>query len=274
MARGAASRRLARPRGPCGTCVRSVLTTFLDERRETAFRFRLVQGFGRDSSTSVERQPSVRQFFDERRETAFRSSRPRIWPRLLDERRKSTPRGAPRAKAHDVAQEHVQQVAAGVICGVAFLREIDDSFNLDQALLRIFNRRGAVRVEPDPQVPVTIHIHSPDGRPLCSGLLRDLSLTGLGIAVAPVDMALLPRDSSVALRFALAGEVFDMPALVRFGRVSSEQRPGGVTPEPVGIVGLELDDQARNPKHEIYNACFSAISTQSCGETNPKQIFS
>ena len=141
---------------------------------------------------------------------------------------------------------HLQQVAAGVICGVAFLREIDDSFNLDQALLRVFNRRGAVRVEPDPQTPVTIQIHSPDGHPLCSGLLRDLSLTGLGIAVAPVDMALLPRDSSVALRFALAGEVFDMPAIVRFGRVSSEQRPGGVTPEPVGIVGLELDDQARN----------------------------
>lgn len=141
---------------------------------------------------------------------------------------------------------HVQQVAAGVICGVAFLREIDDSFNLDQALLRVFNRRGAVRVEPDPQSPVTIHIHSPSGRQLCSGLLRDLSLTGLGMAVPPADMKVLPGEARVALRFTLDGEVFDMPAVVRFGRVNTEQRPGGMTSEVVGVVGLEFDDQARN----------------------------
>ena len=140
---------------------------------------------------------------------------------------------------------HLQQVAAGVICGVAFLREIDDSFNLDQALLRVFNRRGAVRVEPDPQVPVQVYIQSPDGKALCSGLLRDLSLTGLGIAVAPVDMKLLPKESEVRLSFELTDEILEMPAIVRFGRVNSETRPGGVSPEPVGIVGLEFDDHAR-----------------------------
>jgi len=140
---------------------------------------------------------------------------------------------------------HLQQVAAGVVCGVAFLREIDDSFNLDQALLRVFNRRGAVRVEPDPQVPVTVQIQTPNGKPLCSGLLRDLSLTGLGIAVAPIDMKLLPRETTVELSLKLSDEVLEMPAIVRFGRINSETRPGGVSPEPVGIVGLEFDDHAR-----------------------------
>jgi hypothetical protein len=57
---------------------------------------------------------------------------------------------------------------------------------------------------------------------------------------------LLPRETTVHLSFTLAEEEFDMPAIVRFGRVSSEQRPGGVAPEPVGVVGLELDDDARN----------------------------
>jgi hypothetical protein len=141
---------------------------------------------------------------------------------------------------------HIQAVPAGVICGVAFLRQIDDTFNLEGALLRIFNRRGAVRIEPDPDVQLVIHLETPSGNALGQGRLKDLSLTGLGILVSPDQMKTLPNGTNIMLRFSLREEAFEMPATVRFGTVRTELRPGGLAPEDVGVAGLEFDAKARN----------------------------
>ncbi len=141
---------------------------------------------------------------------------------------------------------HAQEMEAGVICGVAFLRQIDDTFNLEGALLKVFNRRGAVRVEPDPDQPVRVQILTSAGRAIAGGLLKDLSLTGLGVTVAPSQMSALKSGADIKVRFSLRGREFMLGALVRFTTVREALKPGAVTPEEVGIVGLEFDLAARN----------------------------
>lgn len=141
---------------------------------------------------------------------------------------------------------HVQEVSSGVVCGVAFLRRIDETLNLDRALLRIFNRRGAVRVEPDAKQAINVAIDDAKGSPIAAGFLRDLSLTGIGVTVPPDRMAAVPNGTHVRLRFSVDGEPFDLNATVRFGKVNTVVLPGDVVPHEVGMLGIEFDENARN----------------------------
>ena len=140
---------------------------------------------------------------------------------------------------------HMQEVDAGVICGVAFLKRIDESINLDRALLRVFNRRGAVRVEADDKNPIKVSIDGPDGKLVTTGLVRDLSLTGMGIAIGARHIANLPSGSTVTLGFTLDGSQFNLPSSVRFSIVKTDVPPGGVQPMELGVLGAEFDVEAR-----------------------------
>ena len=142
---------------------------------------------------------------------------------------------------------HIQQVDAGVVCGVAFLRRIDETFNLDQALLRVFNRRGAVRVEPAPAPPIEVTLTGPSGAAI-NGHMRDLSLTGVGVIV-PVDaVAELPTGRTLTAAFALGHSRMELRAEVRFGAVRKAGEPSGDPMKPTGLVGIEfhLDDRSES----------------------------
>ena len=141
---------------------------------------------------------------------------------------------------------HVQEVAAGVVCGVAFLRRVDETFNLDRALLRIFNRRGAVRVEPDSKSPVDVRLCTPSGTQLASGTMRDMSLTGIGVSIAAADMAALPTGTHVVTHFTIDAHKLAMRAQVRFGKISTSTPPGDVQPTPIGLLGIEFEPDDRN----------------------------
>jgi c-di-GMP-binding flagellar brake protein YcgR len=140
---------------------------------------------------------------------------------------------------------HLHEVSAGVICGVAFLRRVDETVNLDKALLRVFNRRGAVRIEPDSSVPIQVSICDENGTTIATGRMRDLSLTGIGITVQPQAVATVANGTAVRLRFSIDGEAFDLESTVRFGRTLSETPPGEPLPVTTGILGIEFDPEAR-----------------------------
>lgn len=141
---------------------------------------------------------------------------------------------------------HVQEVAAGVVCGVAFLRRVDETFNLDRALLRVFNRRGAVRVEPDPKSPIDVRLSTPSGAVLASGTMRDMSLTGIGVAVAPADMSAVPAGTHLVARFTVDNETLVLRAQVRFGKTSTSTPSGDAPPTTIGLLGIEFEPDERN----------------------------
>jgi c-di-GMP-binding flagellar brake protein YcgR len=140
---------------------------------------------------------------------------------------------------------HMQEVDAGVICGVAFLQRIDESINLDRTLLRIFNRRGAVRVESDEKQPIQVNISDRCGTLITQGLIRDLSLTGVGVSVSPKTVATLPAGTCVTVDFLLDGGHITIPAEVRFSREKNDTLPGGVVPVNIGVLGIEFEMEAR-----------------------------
>ena len=140
---------------------------------------------------------------------------------------------------------HTQEVDAGVICGVAFLKRVDESINLDRALLRVFNRRGAVRVETDDKNPIKVSIHTASGKLVTHGLVRDLSLTGMGVAIGSKHVDNLPSGSPVTLGFLMDGSRFNIPSIVRFSIAKTDVPPGGVQPIELGVLGVEFDVEAR-----------------------------
>ena len=142
---------------------------------------------------------------------------------------------------------HIQQVDAGVVCGVAFLRRIDETFNLDRALLRVFNRRGAVRVEPAPAPPIGVTLTDPSAGAI-DGRMRDLSLTGVGVTV-PIDaVAKLPAGHALNAAFDLGDAALELRAEVRFGAVREAGDPSGDPTRPTGVVGIEFhpDDRSQS----------------------------
>lgn len=141
---------------------------------------------------------------------------------------------------------HTQEVDAGVICGVAFLQRVDESINLDRVLLRVFNRRGAVRVETDEKQPIQVSIKETTGKLTTKGLVRDLSLTGMGVAISPKHIEGLSSGTLVTLRFSLDGSDFELPSVVRFTKTTTDTPPGGVQPTTLGVLGIEFDLDARS----------------------------
>lgn len=88
--------------------------------------------------------------------------------------------------------------------GIRF-RSFDDlTARLPGHLLPLFNRRMARRVRPEE--PITIALR-PYGAPSVPGLLRDISWSGMNVAVdARADRLVLEREARIGLHFALPRE--------------------------------------------------------------------
>ena len=140
---------------------------------------------------------------------------------------------------------HLREVNAGLVCGLAFQQPVGEIFNLDQALLKVFNRRGAVRVETDPDKPIAIGLVDARGGTLGAGLVRDLSLTGVGITVHEKTLRVVQGIQSLSVQFHLDGNDLELPAVVRFARKIRATHPNDEQPVNAGILGIEFDVAAR-----------------------------
>jgi len=158
-----------------------------------------------------------------------------------------------RIKAHSLQEPlniacqvvHLREVNAGLVCGLAFRQPIEQIVNLDQALLKVFNRRGAVRVNADPDVPVSVRLTDDNGSPLVSGLMRDLSLTGIGISVPANTIKHIGNGAALRVEFTVDNHELSLPAEVRFARKVTATQTGDVVPVNTAILGIEFDEQAR-----------------------------
>lgn len=100
---------------------------------------------------------------------------------------------------------NIHNMAVGALLGRAFLRRVGEHEALDKALLRVFNRRGAVRVDANPSEPIVVRVAGPTGRELTRALLKDLSLTGIGLIVSPNIMDMVQMGSLLHLDTAGGG---------------------------------------------------------------------
>ena len=141
---------------------------------------------------------------------------------------------------------HVRQVSAGLVCGLAFRQPIDEIVNLDQALLKVFNRRGAVRVEADPAMPVSVGLLDHLGTQIGHGMMRDLSLTGIGVTVPLETLQSLQGVEPLWVSFVLDGHDLSLPVELRFARRVNATQTSDVVPVNTAILGIEFDVDARN----------------------------
>ncbi len=141
---------------------------------------------------------------------------------------------------------HLREVNAGLVCGLAFRQPVDEIVNLDQALLKVFNRRGAVRVEADPSVPISVALLNEKGARLGQGQMRDLSLTGIGLSVPYDVLRPLRNGAPVRVEFTLDGEDLSLPSEIRFARKVTATQTGDVVPVNTAILGIEFDIDIRN----------------------------
>ena len=141
---------------------------------------------------------------------------------------------------------HLREVNAGLVCGLAFRQPVDEIVNLDQALLKVFNRRGAVRVEADPSVPISVGILNDKGEQLGHGQMRDLSLTGIGLSVPYDLLRSLSSGAPVRVEFMLDGHDLSLPSAIRFARKVTATQTGDVVPVNTAILGIEFDIDIRN----------------------------
>ena len=140
---------------------------------------------------------------------------------------------------------HLRENNEGIVCGVSFRQPIDQIRNLDQTLLKVFNRRGAVRVEADPEDPISIAVLDDGSKGIAVGILRDLSLTGIGVTVPGDALAALPNGAAVKVQFSIDGHALTLPGCLRFSRVNSAIEADDVPPVTTSILGIEFNEDAR-----------------------------
>ena len=140
---------------------------------------------------------------------------------------------------------HLREVNAGLVCGIAFHQPVGKIVNLDQALLKVFNRRGAVRVEADPDNPIAVTLMDEHGATVGAGMVRDLSLTGVGITVHEETLKIVQGSQSLSVQFHIDGNEIYLRADVRFARKIQATHPNDEQPVNTGILGIEFDVDAR-----------------------------
>ena len=141
-------------------------------------------------------------------------------------------------------QQYVSSDGA-LILSVSFPVE-DRPEGLDEKLRVAFERRRALRVSPDPTEPVTVVLRADTGRVVGRGVLRDLSVTGLGILVPQRLGQRLHQHDRLTLAFCLPGQdtTLECAADVRFLR--TDRLPGRANEDGPEVfnLGLEFDIEA------------------------------
>ena len=135
---------------------------------------------------------------------------------------------------------HLDELESGCVLGLSFKRRVEQEESLDRALLRVFNRRSAVRIETDPHEPVVVTLQDFRGTELTRGLMRDLSLTGMGLHVSTASLAALGSGVPVRMRFRLRGELLEVQGTVRYSRPGEARGYLHGEKVAVGHLGIEF----------------------------------
>jgi hypothetical protein len=99
---------------------------------------------------------------------------------------------------------YVGPVPGGVRIGVVFSLEDDRRSGLGDQLRALFNERRAVRARPDSSESIAVELTAGDVPPVV-GILRDLSLAGMGVLVATEDASGLADVVAVSVKLRLPG---------------------------------------------------------------------
>ncbi len=142
---------------------------------------------------------------------------------------------------------HTRPTRGGLLLGVAFRPEDTSDPDLDATLLRIFNRRGAQRMAPHPRRPVLVALGEEPRESAIQGVLRDLSVTGLGLTLPMADALSLREGQRYQCRFDLheVHAQLNLPVTVRFCRQETVYSAKRIEPYNHLVVGVEFDRVAR-----------------------------
>ena len=143
------------------------------------------------------------------------------------------------------------EMKGGVLLAVRFRNQVEQLEGVERALLRIFNRRAAVRVEASPKVSVPVAILNAKGAQQAHAVLRDLSISGIGLQASPALLPLLALGSTHELGFASTAQVpLRLKATVRFCVAARCEDADTGHDIEVAHIGLEFDpidrDKPRN----------------------------
>lgn len=111
---------------------------------------------------------------------------------------------------------YLTPMPGGVRVGFGFVLHPETSGDLHERLQVHFNQRRAVRARPPTHESIPVEVDGADGRSGATGLLRDLSLMGVGVLVGADDGAALGVGREVRVSLTLpGGESLDLAAIVR-----------------------------------------------------------
>ena len=124
---------------------------------------------------------------------------------------------------------HIHTTKNQVFYGVAFEGWDNTRLNLTPQLRALFNEREAVRVEPREEQDVDVQVTWSNGATI-NGMMRDISVLGVGMWVGEEDDAVFTANDEVSLNFKLGSESESLvlQARVRYTSVAGEQARVGI----------------------------------------------
>lgn len=128
--------------------------------------------------------------------------------------------------------------------------EIDQvEAQLSPGLRRIFNRRQALRVPPDPKYPVRVLLEGDAGGPRVEVRLADLSVTGAGLRLEPEAESTFAKTSTVRISLCLpdCGEPVNMTGNIRHRSLIDAEIHYGIEFDP------ELSEDFARQQKAIIN---------------------
>jgi c-di-GMP-binding flagellar brake protein YcgR len=125
--------------------------------------------------------------------------------------------------------QHIHATMNQVFYGVSFEGWGDTRLNLTPKLRALFNEREAVRVEPREEEDVDIQINWSNGSSI-NGMMRDISVLGVGMWVSEEDESILTANDEVSLNFQLGPESDSLvlQARLRYTSMVGEQTRVGI----------------------------------------------
>lgn len=151
--------------------------------------------------------------------------------------------------------QHVSMDGA-LVLSVAFPPE-DRPEGLEGKLRVAFERRGALRVAPDPTAPIAVVLRSLAGRVVGRGVLRDLSATGIGILLAERFGPGVRDHERLNLQFSLPTQEdpLECEAEVRF--VRTDTLPGRANRRGTTVLNLGLEFDSEESQKRSFAAPLS-----------------
>ncbi len=124
---------------------------------------------------------------------------------------------------------HIHAAMNQVFYGVAFESWGNTRLNLTPKLRALFNEREAVRVEPREEEDVNVQVSWSNGTQI-NGMMRDISVLGVGMWVSAEDESLLAANDEVSLDFQLGStsESLSLHARIRYTGIAGGQTRVGI----------------------------------------------